>query len=596
MALLEEFNNNDVSPMLTRDSVLSGLKSKPKSYTKKEAEQVFGEDELTEEDIQALREEAEAKLALKRGLIELSDFNKTITKNKDKLKHARTRSKPKGLASVSKTASKPKLISKEIQDIIDSVKPQTLVKGKSVQPTGKRSSLKNAPSVSQKQESFEDINFDTEEKFEVNFLFSTKGVLNGDVLLDILIETWDYHNKRRTDFDEDEEKSGLISSLTKTILKYSGLLALYKGAKKVLAKAFNSFKGKIKNALSGLKNAFKAMFVDPVVNAFKKLKNKLLGWLEEGKALFKKAGEKVAKGVKNVIEGTKNVLKGAGKTIKNLLAAKEAVEQGAEKAIEAAAKKSGKTLLKEAAKETTQQAVKQGTKKASKSGLKAAVSKIPIIGTALDLGFMEMDIRDRMKENGSTREQAYDSYIDDLKNNFGGWDWIDPLKIAQKGAVELGVDKVGGWIGDKVGDAISWFSFGNETPAERMKKYQEELEKKTGKKIQPKQGASLQGIDQMAGNGAFDNEEFGIRNNSNETLSNKRIREESGKVKQSAANSDISPVQPSFMQNPIYRTREPQMTFIEKEQSQRQNMTPINNFEKDTNEAPLTGFSYLGAY
>lgn len=83
---------------------------------------------------------------------------------------------------------------------------------------------------------------------------------------------------------------------------------------------------------------------------------------------------------------------------------------------------------------------------------------------------MEAEVRSDMKENNIGREQAYDNYIDNKKKeDWSWWDAIDPFGAGQKVAAKIGVDKVGGWIGDKVGDAISYFTFGNESPAERMK-------------------------------------------------------------------------------------------------------------------------------
>ena len=589
MELLEKFNESDVSPMLTRDSVLSGFKSKPRTYTKKEAQEVFGEEELTDEDIQALREEAEAKLALKRGLISLSEFNKTIVKNKDKLKEAHKSPRPKarGLAKVAKSVSKTKGVSKEIQNLVDSVKPQTLVRGK---PVGnipqRRASLKSTPLVN-----YEDkLDYGSEEKFETDFLFSTKGKLNGDVLLDILIDTWNY--KSQSALTGEEENSSFLGKLGKAILKYTGLLAFFKGARKLLSKAYKGFKGKLKNAFKGLKNAFKAIFVDPVVNAFKALKEKLLGWLKKGKEALKNLARKTADGAKKAYGAAKAAVKGAAKAAKNFFKSKQMIEKEAKAAVKEAAKKINKKASKEVAKQVAKEVAKQSSKqtaknvakkaaksaakpaaeKASKSLLKGAINKVPVIGTMIDLGFMEMDVRDKMKSGNKTREQAYDEYVDELKNDFGRWDWADPLKISQNFATIIGADKVGGWIGDKVGDLMSWATYGSESPVERMQKYKAESMRRFGN-VLPAQSLmspqeSLALIDKYK-------KKYGIAQNQNQTM---------------------TPIPPDFIKNPNLRVREPQITYIEKEKSSHQNMTPLPNFNKDTNEPPISGFGYLGEY
>lgn len=79
-------------------------------------------------------------------------------------------------------------------------------------------------------------------KFEENFLFSTQGLLNGEVLLDILKDTWDIYNNRGRKKDGDEEDKKEADGIMKSLFKLTGLLAL-----------FNSFKKKLKAGFKALK-------------------------------------------------------------------------------------------------------------------------------------------------------------------------------------------------------------------------------------------------------------------------------------------------------------------------------------------------------
>ena len=532
-ALLEQFNESDISPSLTRDRVLSSVKNAPKSYTKKEAQEVFGEDELTDEDIAALRAEAEQQLALKRGLIEVSQFNKTIVERANKARQSSPRKGLKTVGNIAKSKSKSTK-QKSVKDILDEVSPRTTVNGKVQEPKNSSNSLKDISELSSNKGTPKNL-----AKFEENFLFSTQGLLNGEVLLDILKDTWDIYNNRGRKKDGDEEDKKEADGIMKSLFKLTGLLALFNSFKKKLKAGFKALKGRFIKLFGKMKEGFKKIFVEPIIKIFKYVK-------DFAKDLIKKPVEIVKNLAGKAVNGTKNMLgigkksKEAANTLKQ--AAKMSKTPAAKKAAKALEEKAAKALEEKAAKQVTKEAVKSGAKK----GLKGVLSKIPVASALIDIGFMEAEVRSDMKENNIGREQAYDNYIDNKKNeDWSWWDAIDPFGAGQKAAAKVGVDKVGGWIGDKIGDAISYFTFGNESPAERMKKYEAQAKKKFG--------------------------------------SSKPVPQE------------MQTKIPDNIRNPELREREKQITYIEKPK-QEQNMTPIKYFDKDRDESPMLGFGYLGEY
>ena len=532
-ALLEQFNESDISPSLTRDRVLSSVKNAPKSYTKKEAQEVFGEDELTDEDIAALRAEAEQQLALKRGLIEVSQFNKTIVERANKARQSSPRKGLKTVGNIAKSKSKSTK-QKSVKDILDEVSPRTTVNGKVQEPKNSSNSLKDISELSSNKDNPKNL-----AKFEENFLFSTQGLLNGEVLLDILKDTWDIYNNRDRKKDGEEEDKKEADGIMKSLFKLTGLLALFNSFKKKLKAGFKALKGRFIKLFGKMKEGFKKIFVEPIIKIFKYVK-------DFAKDLIKKPVEIVKNLAGKAVNGTKNMLgigkksKEAANTLKQ--AAKMSKTPAAKKAAKALEEKAAKALEEKAAKQVTKEAVKSGAKK----GLKGVLSKIPVASALIDIGFMEAEVRSDMKEHNIGREQAYDNYIDNKKNeDWSWWDAIDPFGAGQKAAAKVGVDKVGGWIGDKIGDAISYFTFGNESPAERMKKYEAQAKKKFG--------------------------------------SSKPVPQE------------MQTKIPDNIRNPELREREKQITYIEKPK-QEQNMTPIKYFDKDRDESPMLGFGYLGEY
>ena len=524
-ALIEQFNENDISPILTRDRVLSGVSNPPKSYTKEQAQSIFGEDELTDEDLAKLKAEAEARLALKRGLIDIAQFNKTIVQD---TKKAKTSKDKKGLKSVGKIAkSKKSKISNLVENTLQEANPKTKSNGRYAGDTTKSNDLKEVAGMSSILGNPKNL-----EKFEENFLFSTKGLLNGEVLLDILKDTWDIYNNKKSGSQEEESGSEEDKkSLMGTMLKISGAIALFKKLKKKLREGIKALKGKFIKLFDKMKDAFKKIFVDPIVKIFKyinKLINKFLkkginaiGTLIDG-IVKGKSGAKAAKGASSV----------AGKT-----------------SLKAAAKVAKSSVAKKASKAAANTAAKTATKSATKKGLKSVLSKIPVASALIDLGFMEAEVRSDMNTNNISREQAYENLIERKKEEeFSWWDIINPFGFGQKVGAKLGIDKAVAWPAEKIGELISIISGidPNASLEERMKKHEAESRKKFGVTgpIVPKGG---------------------------------------------------SPKVPENIKNPELRKREKEVVYTEIP-SKEVNMTPIKWYTKDSDESPISGFGYLGEY
>lgn len=527
-ALLEQFNESDISPSLTRDRVLSSVKNAPKPYTKKEAQEVFGEDELTDEDIAALRAEAEQQLALKRGLIEVSQFNKTIVERANKARQSSSRKGLKTVGNIAKSKSKSTK-QKSVKDILDEVSPRTTVNGRVQEPKNSSNSLKDISELSSNKDNPKNL-----AKFEENFLFSTQGLLNGEVLLDILKDTWDIYNNRDRKKDGDEEDKKEADGIMKSLFKATGLLALFNLFKKKLRAGFKALKGRFIKLFGKMKEGFKKIFVEPIIKIFKYVK-------DFAKDLIKKPVEIVKNLAGKAVNGVKNML-GIGKKSKE---AANTLKQAAKMSKTPAAKKVAKALEEKAAKQVTKEAVKSGAKK----GLKGALSKIPVASALIDIGFMEAEVRSDMNTNNISREQAYENLIERKKEEeFSWWDVIDPFGFGQKVGAKLGIDKAVTWPAEKIGDLISIISGidPNASLEERMKKHEAEARKKFGVTgpIVPKGG---------------------------------------------------SPKVPENIKNPELRKREKEVVYTEIP-SKEVNMTPIKWYTKDSDESPISGFGYLGEY
>lgn len=455
-ALLEQFNESDISPSLTRDRVLSSVKNAPKSYTKKEAQEVFGEEELTDEDIAALRAEAEARLALKRGLIDIAQFNKTIVQD---TKKAKTSKDKKGLKSVGKIAkSKKSKISNLVENTLQEANPKTKSNGRYAGDTTKSNDLKEVAGMSSILGNPKNL-----EKFEENFLFSTKGLLNGEVLLDILKDTWDIYNNKKSGSQEEESGSEEDKkSLMGTMLRISGAIALFKKLKKKLREGIKALKGKFIKLFDKMKDAFKKIFVDPIVKIFKYI-NKLIN----------KALKKGINAIGTLIDGI----------VKGKSGAKGASSVAGKTSLKAAAKVAKSSVAKKASKAAANTAAKTATKSATKKGLKSVLSKIPVASALIDLGFMEAEVRSDMNTNNISREQAYENLIERKKEEeFSRWDIINPFGFGQKVGAKLGIDKAVAWPAEKIGELISIISGidPNASLEERMKKHEAEARKKFG--------------------------------------------------------------------------------------------------------------------
>lgn len=278
-SLLQKFNELDMDPASTENFIL-GLeqaKSGVKSYTKKEAEELnLGT--LTKKDIEELRAAREAEVALKRGLITASQ--------------AKTSKKTKQIAKVGKLHSGlGNLVKKQKQELTDleklkqefqpqaqvikkSAKKNVLPKTKSgIESLGKQLSSFNTgdtiPNISN--------NLPKQYAFEQDFLVSTRGLINKDELLRLLISTWEEKMKVHEDISKDiKERGSSESGSLLGVLPLLGLLfkKLWKGLISIGSQLAKMGKYLFKKAgflLSKLKKAL----IDPIIKSIKNLWGKV---------------------------------------------------------------------------------------------------------------------------------------------------------------------------------------------------------------------------------------------------------------------------------------------------------------------------------
>lgn len=145
----------------------------------------------------------------------------------------------KTVGNIAKSKSKSTK-QKSVKDILDEVSPRTTVNGRVQEPKNSSNSLKDISELSSNNKD----NPKNLAKFEENFLFSTQGLLNGEVLLDILKDTWDIYNNRDRKKDGDEEDKKEADGIMKSLFKATGLLALFNLFKKKLRAGFKALKGR----------------------------------------------------------------------------------------------------------------------------------------------------------------------------------------------------------------------------------------------------------------------------------------------------------------------------------------------------------------
>ena len=410
--LLEKFNKLDVSPMTTRDYVL-GLeqaKSGVKNLTQKEADKLFP-DKLTDEDIDNLRAAREQEVAIKRGLISANEA-KTVTKRTKAIANAGKPTKA-GLQSLNffkKEREEAKQREIDIEQIKKEFQPQAeLVKKVSPQLKGYSSGVQNLPMLPESKESKNTsklMDLENTANFDYDFLISTKGELNKEPLMDILISTWDETHSEE-DLDEleklkkqnkpgssDDDGSGILDALLGMSffdLFFDPIKKLSKNAfkrlrkigrrvvnaiKKPFKKIINLFKSGLRRIKRQIKNLIKQT-QRRVKNLLKVAKKQVKNMIKSAKASVKNMIKSAKSRAKAIVKRAKDVAKKLKNEAKQILKeaknrAKQLLEKGKNKL------KSGVNTVKKVAKKSAQKAkdvVKRVGKSALKAG-KAGVSKV----------------------------------------------------------------------------------------------------------------------------------------------------------------------------------------------------------------------------
>lgn len=509
--LIDQFNQQDVSAVSTRDNILKNFadsRSGVKNYNKAERDRVFGEQALTEQDIEQLRQDRLRRKAIEQGLQIAKAHGKTTQRIKDIQRAGTLRAGANSIASIAKKRNAPQASSVQDQWID---KTRVIHNSPSLDLPSKAGAKSVLNTISGQA-------IDTDaEKFEQSFLISTKGMLNHDVLLDILTDTWDKFQNLNPEEDKDSE--GQSSSLLGWAL---GALAMLRG----LGKKLKELKNLAKNIIKAVSKKVSAL------------------------------ASKIANSLKGILKKLPKIIKDAIKTATKVVV--EASKKAA-KVVQAATQQASKILGQTVSKVTKGgvQAGKSALKKVTSSikGLGKVFKGLPLADAIVGGGFDVYEIASSDKPS----EVAAAELLDQKKQDgLQGLDWISPYAIGQQAALAVGVDKVGGWIGDKIGSAISALTFGTETPAEKINRLMAER----GIQVQPKTG---DGIPLLSGQ----------------------------QVKQATAApvEQSTPIRiPEEISNPQVR---PQITEITKPQPIQQ--TPLPNvklFKLDTNEAPVYGMHY----
>lgn len=228
----------------------------------------------------------------------------------------------------------------------------------------------------------------------------------------------------------------------------NGFNSLLKGTKNLLAKGFNF----AKKPLATMKNA--------VTKGLSSVKTTL----SKGWNATKNFVKKPANAIKNTIGKAWNVTKKVA--AKPLSAAKNILSKGwnATKAIGKTASKGGGLL---------------------KGAGKVAGKILAPVASLAETGFVFKDMYDK----------GVAGSIDDMKKNWGGWDWVNPSKLAAVG---------GGWLGDKIGGLFE------DSPEERQEKAYRFVAEKNAKEkgtTVEEEYARLMTIKNKKANGAAKKEE-----------------------------------------------------------------------------------------
>jgi len=599
--LLDKFNKIDQNPINTKDFIL-GLeqaKSGIKPYTKKQIES-FVTGDLTDEDLDELRAAREQEVALKLGLI-AGNEGRTKVLSKRLTQTAGAGKLRSSLSEFKPIKQKQDNTLAEVEKLKQEFEPkaQVIKENQNINLRSFRNSLTKSGA-----DTF-DFGFKSTNKpksFEYDFLIKSNGLINGDILFEILTDTWmtqhnldeqlsDYFNKNLK--DKNKESTGIFGLLLagfallikKAWKLFKGLPAKLKQWPKQVLKSVQSFSKKvyeatIKPLIDSLKGFYKkaSQWVEELIAKAGKFAKKTIDsaikWAEKTgaeilagakkmaakisqkavraaakiskaptKALFKAGAEKGAK-LLNQAKNDVNVIRAAktAKVAEAVKPAKNAVQAINEVRKEANALSNSKNVVKAGVntvkKGKSLSKVKNLTKVA-KNATKGLMSKIPVGSALIDLGFMAHDIKEIQDETGQTIEGSMNEYLERRKEEgHTWWEVIDPFRFGQQVALDLGLDKLAEKAAEWAVDKVTG-------------KNSEDLKKKAQEAFKARQ-AFLQ-----------------------------------------SQNIDMVPKQPQSIINP--NIRETQTKIV---QVPVQNQTPIpqvRKFDKDGDEYPYRGLAYEGA-
>lgn len=460
--LLKKFNQLDKEPTDTEDLISTLEKSISKEPIKSINNQST-EKYLTEEDLEQLRLAREQEVALKRGLITAQQFIKPSREISKISKIGKLHSSLKSSVDLSKN-NKQK--AKETSSLIEEFQLKTQVLGK-VKDSSKTLYKSGIDTLGLKKSVGEPL----AEGFEYNFLIDTKGRLNKDELLSILISTWDTYTTNKINDDKNEELTKEVTSGSgngendTSLLGIAGVIFAVKTFWKYFKKFVKDIRGipkVIAKNTKALIKKFNDRIIKPISKVFKRVITKLKKWgldiLRWAKGPLKALSRGVSKGLEKLVLKSKTLGNKVYNMGKNLYkGTKEVTKTAIKKGVSKLAKTSaGKYISKKA----SNLAVKKGLKASTKATLKnLAKGAGKVSGGLVDIAFFESDIRDIMKEYNVSREQAYDIFLKQIEEEGFTWtDVIDPFTLGQKIAVKTGIAESGRQIGEITGASLAWFS------------------------------------------------------------------------------------------------------------------------------------------
>lgn len=319
--LLSKFNQLDKNPTELTDYILSS--SQTKSGIKPGiASQDYATGQLTEDDILQLRLAREQELAVKRGLIK----EQAIQTPKRIARIAKVGKLRSGLGSLPGIVKKEK---EETASLIDEFELKTKTLKKNKQLFGTSSFKSGLQSLTFKEDDENKELLTTPKAFEYDFLISTSGVLNKDVLLQLLIDTWEEKEKMSSE-KEQKEGEGSLGDIFGTLSFLFGLFfgnvkkfwSALKGVFNVLLELPKKLKKGIGKVITSFKNMI-SRFISGVKTAMGKIKSWVKNLAKKEKTLIKKAGQQASKvwnSIKNskVVKGMGNFMRKTGRYLKSI--------------------------------------------------------------------------------------------------------------------------------------------------------------------------------------------------------------------------------------------------------------------------------------